>query len=315
MNLPHAWGTNALRVHPFRLAPAVLCLLVAVSAFARSPQPPPEQPAAPPSANAAADRQPAPAGKTHTQRRPALLREGSHLFRVPGRAVLHEPSGTWEYVIESDDPESPGHRLTIMPGTLLDELERMIESAPRQQLLFQVSGSLYVYRGRNFLMMSHPALLIDHLSPSPPTPPAPPADRQPQNASAADIIRQLDSSVGPVARRPELSEPSPLAANLAAAPAENLLREGATLLSRRGKIRRTEAGAFIFVLDADAEGLGDPPLILLPCLLLERIERHVRRAGVEAPALLSGHVYTYRGCNYLLPTVYRVPREQTMLAP
>ena len=43
-----------------------------------------------------------------------------------------------------------------------------------------------------------------------------------------------------------------------------LTPEGTTVLARRGTIRRTRDGAFIFVFDADAEGLSDPPLLLLP---------------------------------------------------
>ena len=93
------------------------------------------------------------------------------------------------------------------------------------------------------------------------------------------------------------------------------MTEGTILLSRRGKIRRAGAGAFIFVFDADAEGLADPPMPLLPCLLLERLELHAHLTGERAAILLSGRVHTFRGQNYLRPTLYRVPRERTILTP
>ena len=57
------------------------------------------------------------------------------------------------------------------------------------------------------------------------------------------------------------------------------------------------------VAAGDASGLADPPMRLLPCLLLERIEDYARREGSNSPALLSGPVYLFGGKNYLLPTV------------
>ena len=94
-----------------------------------------------------------------------------------------------------------------------------------------------------------------------------------------------------------------------------VIREATILIQRRGSISRTPGGAWSFVLDADAEGLEDPPLTLLPCLLLHKIEEHTRRSGGNAPALISGRVYVYQGRNYLLPTTFRIPRERTKLNP
>ena len=55
------------------------------------------------------------------------------------------------------------------------------------------------------------------------------------------------------------------------------MHEGTLLMSRRGQIRRNRQGGWIFVFDADAEGRADPPVALLPCLMLETIERHGRK--------------------------------------
>ena len=56
-------------------------------------------------------------------------------------------------------------------------------------------------------------------------------------------------------------------------------------------------------------------MVLLPCLLLERLERYQQQQGSAAPALLDGQVYTYRGRNYLLVDIFRIPRERTQLIP
>ena len=93
------------------------------------------------------------------------------------------------------------------------------------------------------------------------------------------------------------------------------VHEGVIMVARRGNLTRTDRGAWMFVFDADAEGLADPPLVILPCLLLERMERQATRAGRSTPILLSGQVYHYRGRRFVLPTVFRVPYERTRLTP
>ena len=87
------------------------------------------------------------------------------------------------------------------------------------------------------------------------------------------------------------------------------------IVSRRGRIVRSNAGSWMFVFDADASGLGDPPMILFPCLLLERIENYASRRGGVAPIVLSGQVFIFNNQNYLYPTVFQIPRERTRLTP
>jgi hypothetical protein len=193
-------------------------------------------------------------------------------------------------------------------------MERMIESAPDHQLVFEMTGEVYIYGGRNYLMPTHPPLLIGREK----RPETPPSEARVDDESATatdesteDIIRKLERSIGPLARRPEADAPGAMRG----APQPGLLREGTVLLSRRGALRRTGDGAFLFVFDADAEGLADPPMTLLPCLLLERMDRRLRQEEESAAVLLSGHVYTYHGRNYLLPRVYRIPAERTVLKP
>ncbi len=248
--------------------------------------------------------------------RAPLLREGSQLVRVVGEVHLDEPTGAWTFVIDSEDGQSPNHKLTLMPGSLLDELERMIEATPEYSLVFEMTGTVYIYSDRNFLMPSHPPLLIDHREPqAEPLETDPPAVEMNEGEdSVQDIIRELDSSIGPVASRSSDGKNPTLGVNESPADGK-LLREGTTLLSRRGRVRRTVGGSFIFVFDADAEGLGDPSMLLLPCMLLQRIELRLRSMGDDMPILLSGQVYTYHGRNYMLPTMYRIPREQTKITP
>jgi hypothetical protein len=222
--------------------------------------------------------------------------------RVTGRLQRDAAAPAWVFVVDDEDDGSPGHEFVVMPGSLLEEMERMINAADDRRLVFEITGQAYVYRQRNYLLLTHPPLLIGHESP-----PEDAVSSEDDDDSTDRIIEDLERSIGPVRRR-----------QAAAAQRANegpLLAEGTVVTARRGRIRRTERGGFVFVFDADAEGLADPPMRLLPCLLLERLEEELRKTGERLVVLLSGHVYTYRGRNYLRPTLYRTPRERTLLTP
>lgn len=259
-------------------------------------------------------------------RQPPLLREGSRLVEVTGRLRGDAATGAWVFVVESEDAAVGVPSLTVLPSTLLEEMERMIEAAADHQPIFEVTGEVYVYRHRNYLLLTHPAILLGHeiifeLRPEPEPAPSPATE---EDDSIAAIIRDLERSIGPLPRRPPADTPPdapptgtppPSAPTDGQAEPPRLMTEGAILLSRRGKIRRAGAGAFIFVFDADAEGLADPPMPLLPCLLLERLEMHARLTGERAAVLVSGNVHTFHGQNYLRPTLYQIPRGRTILRP
>lgn len=265
--------------------------------------------------------------------RAALLREGSHLVEVTGVMKPDELTGEWRFHISRDDPSAPGYVLTMLPSTLLGEMIAIVKSSPDTEVVFETTGEVFVYRTRNYLLPTHPPRLVRHSSDASPTT-APDAPAEPASEgsdesedSVEDIMRKLDEAVDTVAP-PAHADDSRLARSaegddeaqsqdLGVGPgrSENLLREGTAILSRRGQVRRDSGGAWVFVFDADASGLADPPLTLLPCLLLERIETQVRKRGDTAPVLLSGHIYVFEGRNYIMPSVYRVSREHTVLSP
>jgi hypothetical protein len=163
---------------------------------------------------------------------------------------------------------------------------------------------------------------------------------QPSGQSAEDISRELEKAAGPLRRsagaastgeasgdqdaksdggagnatRPSRGSERRASHDPSSHP-EKLLREGTIMTGRRGKLSRDGSGGWTFVFDADASGLSDPPVRLLPCMLLERVEDYARRVGNNSPALLSGPVYLYNGRNYLLPTVFRIPQDRRNLTP
>ncbi len=260
----------------------------------------------------------APAGETSpvptAGYRLPLLREGSQLVGVTGLMQRDASTGSWHLLLNPLTERAPRYELIVLPCTLLGEIERISDSVPGPGVVFEVTGQVYVYRGRNYFLPTHAPRVTGYQQSPPQTQDA--AEAETERASDADddsveaILRQLERAVGPVARS--------TATDVAPAPAmgsTKLLREGAVLLDRRGRLRRDEGGAWMFVFDADAGGLADPPMILLPCLLLERMEQYARIVGSAPPLLVSGHAHVYGGRNYLLPTVYRIPRERTPLEP
>jgi hypothetical protein len=239
----------------------------------------------------------------------ALLREGSFLLQTKGSVHRDEESGWWTFRVAPGDPREQIGDLTLLPCTLLENLEQLLESTPQeQQTLFDLSGQVFVYRGRNYLLPTHAPRLIEYVPP----PPAQDAAATPGDDSARDILRELEQTVGPVLRSSRTDRPTEPQGE---AGPQKLLPPGTVVLWRRGWLVRGDGGTWSFVFEADASGLVDPPMVLLPCLLLEEMERHGRRGGPDPALLISGRVERYHGRNYLLPTSYQVPRHRTPLRP
>jgi hypothetical protein len=249
----------------------------------------------------------------------------------------------------------------VLPCTRLTEMERIVESLPEGAVRFQVTGRVFVFRDRNYILPSHTAVVSGESAPAPTTTATAPAD-EPADAqvhartteaappatapstspttapgdSAESIMRELEMQSGPIARSsgttaatsgagpaasPTRRSPAasssgaPASGAGASRPSAPMLLENAAVINRRGKIARDRAGGWMLVFDADAAGLADPPMKLMPCMLLESIEDYARRVGNNSPIIMTGQVYLYNNQNYLLPTVYRIPRESTRITP
>lgn len=166
-------------------------------------------------------------------------------------------------------------------------------------------------------------------------PPAKPAPDAPQ-PSAEEVLNQLLKKRGdnPLIE-PTLREPNPnalppgqprLAAGVTgiapgAKPVTKLRREGQFIITRRGRLVRSATAPggvgmpWMFVFDADANGLTDPPIYLLPCQLLEDMESVAQQQGDALVFVISGQVYVYHGANYLMPTLMKLAPHRTNLQP
>lgn len=86
-----------------------------------------------------------------------------------------------------------------------------------------------------------------------------------------------------------------------------LRREGEFVVNRRGRITRSVDGRhLLFVFDSDSKAVQDPPMILVPSQILQNMEDLVLERGDKIIFTLSGQVLSYRGANYLLPTMMKL---------
>lgn len=272
-----------------------------------------------------------------------LMREGSLLVRARGTMERDAETGWWQFTIDDDIDDRVQQTLGLLPCTLLDEMARVEESLPGREVVFEVTGQIFVYHNRNYLLPTIAPQLIEYGPPHSAESNDPPASsgdakvgadgaataaddmtptddtsrRDTRGDSVEDIIGELESSVGTLARSPaSASAAQGGSESMAHVPGsfDTLVREQTMVLSRRGQVTRNSGGAWVFVFDADAQGLADPPMILMPCLLLEHLEKRVWRSGASVPVLISGRVYVFENRNYLVPTSFQIAREQTPLS-
>lgn len=246
--------------------------------------------------------------------RAPLLREGSLLVDVRGWMRFDTPTRSWRYVIDEDDESAPGYTLIMLPNTILTEMVQLHAIARGKPVSFEASGKVLVYRGKSYFLPTHAPQMVkfdaprvdDQYEEIPDDSSS--SSRKNNEDSVSSIMRDLEQKVGSIARTTSTMDASGL-------DSPNLLLEGSMIVSRRGRIVRSNAGSWMFVFDADASGLGDPPMTLFPCLLLERIEDYASRRGGVAPIMLSGQVFIFNNQNYLYPTVFQIPRERSRLTP
>lgn len=154
------------------------------------------------------------------------------------------------------------------------------------------------------------------------TPPPAPSSPQTQPAapaepSADEVLQQLllqrpaspviAPSASPAAPSPQDLELQPQIMGLAPEQTQPpLYREGEFIVSRRGRMLRIPAGLWIFQFEADSQSAPEPPVLLMPCQLLENMEELNRQRGERLVFVLSGQVFTYHGRNWLLPSMMKL---------
>ena len=324
----HAPNPNALAA---ALAALTLVLAPCEAAFAQGA--PTTTPATPP-ASGAAPRTPkqgaAPAATAATEVlgfRLPLLREGSMVSRVHGDITLDPGERHWLFRPLKPEAGNLRREFVLLPSPTLEEMLRTTQLSP-SPVEFEVSGRVFIYKGRNYLLpeFAPPIIRFDAKSGGAPSANASvetapngvskfvsPADAEGRpvtdadDAAVEDLERKLVERVGraPMERLTESLE----SREARIAQERDLPAPGARIVHRAGKIvRDPQAGSWRFVPE-QASGVGDSSVEILPCLMLERLEFATRESDSPPMVLLSGTLTVFEGRTYLLPSSFRRARE------
>ena len=87
------------------------------------------------------------------------------------------------------------------------------------------------------------------------------------------------------------------------------------LVARRGRLVRASDGMLCFKPDSGSVGGSEPVFALLPCTTLTSLDAWADATGDGQAITLSGQVFGYRGRRYLMPQMYKVPRETDQVLP
>jgi hypothetical protein len=247
-----------------------------------------------------------------------LVREGSVLSRVEGDLAQDPDEKLWLFRPIQPEPGGLRREFALLPSPVLEDMLRTVRLAPTP-VEFEMTGRVFIYGGRNFLLaeLAPPIARFDAASEEEALEPA--SDRavdapsgeakfvppvgDADDAAVEELERRLEERIGraPVQpipdNRPRGDEP--------AARREPPVASGTRLVRRAGRLARDpQSGAWRFV-PTQSTGRGDGSLELMPCLMLERLERDAREGDASPEILLSGTVYGYEGRSYLLPSGFR----------
>jgi len=242
------------------------------------------------------------------------VRTGSILFNEPGKLILQPGNRYPEFKFIRAKKGWP-HTIRLLPCLALQAMIAIEKSHTD----FVISGMLTQYHHQFYLLPDADVRLF-HRHPHGTTASAPAATTTPatattgQNTSAQAVLNNLLSHH---ISRPiqQLIRIKPM---LTAKPIPDLpqpvgyvqppaLREGSYIWNRPGRLLFNQPlREWIFVFQADSSSLLEPPLILLPCRLLQRMETLSARRGTEIKFRVSGKITQFNGRNYLFTTYVEV---------
>lgn len=236
-------------------------------------------------------------------RAPSLIREGRHLVDAPG--LLRLSGEDWAF-----DTFADGSRrtFTLMPSLKLGELEQV--AAARGEGEYRLSGRVFVYDNRNFLLVTGFASVGERDEPML-------GESATGAPSVADLIREFERTRADRRQnRPAGAGAGDAGSNERRGEAIALRREGTQLSLVRGKIIQNPAGWAYFEplplpgsLEPDAS--ATIPVAMLPSLMLEELEALAAFSAEPPVVTLSGEFFAHRGRNYILPRQYLVERTPT----
>ncbi|MAY73386.1 MAG: hypothetical protein CMJ31_01430, partial [Phycisphaerae bacterium] len=241
------------------------------------------------------------------------------------------PYATWIFSPTPTEDDPSPRAMLLHPSRMTQRLAAVFGDHGGR-LRMELSGELFLYRGRNYLLPSNFELVHEGTPGHPVTPPdadatvADAAADATPDVSGSIAVREAGDVANLIAELRELrgeqddddeTEETPASSANQRGPVEadpNLIAEGKLLTGRRGRIERLADGLWAFMPDNDEdEPVEDEDgIALLPSMMLTRIERIAEVEGDLRAVVLSGRVTVYEGKNYILPTLMRLPPPDTI---
>jgi hypothetical protein len=245
-----------------------------------------------------------------------MLPEGSFIAGQEG-TLVRTPSGDRLFVYLPDEGHKPV-ALLMVPCLELERLEKAAADSQAEAPLFLLTGQILAYHRRNYLL---PSAWTQLRTPAPAEGEVEPAAENPDPARTvpadddeiANLIRELElSRDDPQAllRRGNRLWLAPRQANETDEENPEGPPDGSLISRRTGRfVRQGVVWVITFDNDSESETKKDVPLIVLPCLNHEKLERLAGRRADEFQVEISGRVFQYKGRHYLLPSVFQVVPE------
>lgn len=248
-----------------------------------------------------------------------VLREGTFLVARRG-SMLRIPSGEWVFVFHKDDRGNAERPMILLPSQGLSRMQQAAGERP-QDNVFTVSGQVFAYHSRNYLLPDVFSVATagagaeasggaggegGGAAPSP-------VDDPGVQSLIKELERERDRPRTISLRNGGKGAPGKGGEGAPAASGDpaGVLGEGTFLIRRRGRLVRQGGGEWALVFDADAaaDAAADPPMVVAPCMNLERMEALAASQGEALGFEVSGRVLTYQGRNYLSPGLFQVLRS------
>ncbi len=279
------------------------------------------------SQNAAQGLQASPTPRTDDDVKAPLLREGVYLKQVPGTIRFDSGSGFWHFhndVADGSLTTRFGRTFGMLPSSALADAVARIEATSGTQR-FEVSARVTVYQGMNYLLPTLVTAISDLAADDSPEVIAPDGVSISESESSEAPMNSLDDRDDTANRLEER-----LRSRLGSLPVSSAMPqvdermdssrpsmvEGDRIQNRRcGVLRDQRSGTWRIIFESEGFDRRDPTMEILPCLLLEKLQRRAALSDLPGSILLSGEVTRYQGRSYLLPTRWKPASPASNIRP
>ncbi len=238
------------------------------------------------------------------------LPEGTLITGAQG-IVVPLTSGGWAFVFDQDTEGKADPPMVLQPSMQTAQMLRLV-GAREDTMTLRIAGEVQRYLGRHYLLPYRFDVVAsgDGVEQKPADERAAEAEEtltRGGDETADELAARVDRAAEEQRRR---SIPNATTPGENATDATPIATEGTLVIDVSGRIERDTSGLWVFTSDNDADSTGQETLegavTLVPCLMLQAMERDLSVSSARTRLSISGRVLVFEGANYLLPTLYRL---------